>query len=299
MCFIYFVALALFSAVNAASLRELLRAPAENSCHAVMDLFIVLDSSGSIGAPAFEQAKSALVDMVSKLQVGPKKVQVWVINYGSTVEVPIAFHKMSASQFTKEIRYMNGACTATGDALQQARKLCDKYCRDFRSGAARVAVVFIDRNSNCGAPVGTESAFLFSTNKASVFAVGIGFGINNAELQLIATEKKYVVHVKNCVELTTSINNITVQTCRIPAFVIPNVRVESEVDKINFRYYQLNTLKNTVKVRRTQNRQIVFVVITSHVNAGDVEVHTSTTDANPGPNSGKRDVFTARGADQY
>ena len=230
--------------------------------------------------------------MVSKLQVGPKKAQVSVIKYGSTVEVPIAFHNMPASQFTKEtlmkkiqeIRYMNDACTTTGDALQQARKLCDKYCRDFRPGTARVAVIFTDENSNCGAPVGTESAFLFSTTKGSVFAVGIGFGINNAKLQLIVTEKKYVVHVNNYVALTTSINNITVQTCGIPAFVIPNVRVESEVDKNNFRYYQLHT----VEVLRTENRQVGFVEMPSQVNAGDVEVYISTTDANPGPNSGER-----------
>jgi hypothetical protein len=91
-----------------------------------MDLFIVLDSSASIGSIAFEQAKAALVDMISMLQIGAKKVQVWVINYGQIVETPIAFHNMPVLEFTKEtlmrkikyIRYMNGPCTATGDVLR-------------------------------------------------------------------------------------------------------------------------------------------------------------------------------------
>lgn len=303
MRFIYFVVVALFSTANAASLQEIFRAPAENNCQTIMDLFIVLDSSGSIGAPAFEQAKNSLVDMVSKLQVGPKKVQIWVINYGSIVETPISFHNMPTSEYTKEslikkiraIRYMDGSCTATGDALRQARTICDKHCRDFRSGAARVALVFTDGNSNCGASVGSESAFLFSSTKASVFAVGIGYGINNAELQLIATEKRYVVHVNNYLELTTAINNITVQTCGIPAFVIPNVKVESEVDLNTFRYYQVNTME----LRQSQKSQGGFVEITSHVTDGAVEVYTSTTEANPGPKTGKRAVLRTRGADQY
>ena len=56
-----------------------------------MHLFIILNSSGSIGQVDFEEAKAALVELVSRLQIDPKKVQVWVINYGDTVEVPYSF----------------------------------------------------------------------------------------------------------------------------------------------------------------------------------------------------------------
>ncbi|CAF1326411.1 unnamed protein product [Adineta steineri] len=200
-----------------------------------MDLFIVLDSSGSIGATNFEQVKSALVDLVSQLQIGPKKVQVWVINYGSVVETPIAFHNMPMAVFTKErliqqirgIRYMNGACTATGDALQEVRRICDKSCRSHREGISRVALVFTSGNSNCGAPVGSESSNLLFLTKASVFAVGIGSGVNTAELNAIATDKKYVIHVNNYLDLIGTMNNITIYTCGIPPFIIPNVKVET------------------------------------------------------------------------
>ena len=303
MRFIYFVVLALFSVVDAEPLSEDLRVPAENDCKTIMDLFIVLDSSGSVGPTPFEQAKSALVDMVSRLDIGPKKVQVWVINYGSIVETPISYHNMTVTEFTKtnlirkikEIPYMNGVCTATGDALQEARRICNKRCRPFTDGVARVVIVFTDGDSNCGVPVGPESGSLHAVTSASVFAVGIGYDINNAELLSIATERRYVVHVSDYLQLTTAINNITVQTCGIPAFVVANVKVESDVDMNNFRYYQLDT----TKLKQGRSSQEGFVEIIAHVTAGKVDVYTSTTDDNPGLNAGKRVVFRTRGAGQY
>jgi methyl coenzyme M reductase subunit C len=220
------------------------------------------------------------------------------------VETPIAFHNMPMAEFTKEnlmrriqaIRYMNGACTATGDALQQVRQICDKNCRGRHEGVSRVALVLTDGYSNCGTAVGIESTNLLHITKASVFAVGIGTGVNNAELLTIATDKKYVIHVNNYLELTTAINSITIQTCGIPAFVVPNVKVESEVPSNTYRYYQLDT---TELLRQDRNSQGGYIEIISHVLLGEVEVYTSTTNANPGTSSGQRVQFQTRGTEQY
>jgi uncharacterized protein YegL len=296
--------LALLSAVNAQNLLERLQERSENNCKTLMDLFIVLDSSGSVGPAAFEQAKSALVDLVSMLQIGPKKVQVWVLNYGTTVTTPIAFHNMPLSEFTKEnlirrikdIPYLNGACTATGDALREARAICDKRCRGLHEGVSRVALVLTDGNSNCGAPVGIESTNLLHITKSSVFAVGIGSGINNAELLTIATDKKYVIQVSNYLQLTAAINNITLYTCGIPAFVVPNIKVESEAPANTYRYYQMDT---TELLRQSRNNQGGFVEIKAQIHQGKIEVYTSTTESNPGPGTGKRVQFETRGSDQY
>jgi uncharacterized protein YegL len=304
MRFIFLPILVLFSAANAANFLETIQLRDESNCRTIMDLFIVLDSSGSIGTVEFERAKTALVDLVSKLQIGPKKVQVWVINYGQVVETPIAFHNMPMSEFTKDnlirqikgIRYMNGACTATGDALRTAREICNKNCRGFHEGVSRVALVLTDGHSNCGTAVGIESTNLLHVTKASVFAVGVGPGVNNVELHTIATDKKYVVHVNNYLDLTVAINSITVQTCGIPAFVIPGVVVQTEVPSNTYRYYQMDT---TELLRQSRSNEGGFVEIRTHILQGKVEVYTSTTNANPGPASGQRVQFLTRGSEQY
>ncbi|UJR08200.1 hypothetical protein I4U23_012473 [Adineta vaga] len=300
----YLVFVAILSAAAAESLLEHIEKRSESNCRTIMDLFIVLDSSGSIGSAAFERAKVALVDLVSMLQIGPKKVQVWVINYGSTVETPIAFHNVPLIEYTKDklvqqiqnIRYMNGACTATGDALNEAKLICNKHCRGLHEGVSRIALVLTDGNSNCGTSVGVESANLLHVTKASVFAVGIGYGINNAELHTIATDKKYVMQVDDYAGLTAAINNITVYTCGIPAFVVPNIKVETSAPIDTFRYYQVDT---TELLRQSRSSQGGFVEITAHVHTGKVEVYTSATDSNPGPNSGHRVQFQTRGADLF
>ena len=298
------VLLVVVSAVSSKSLLEQIEERAENNCKTIMDLFIILDSSGSIGSAAFENAKKALIEMVSMLQIGPKKVQVWVFNYGQTVEMAIAFHNMPMSEFTKDvlirkiqnIPYLNGGCTATGDALRDARLVCGKHCRGLHEGVSRIAVVFTDGNSNCGASVGVESAQFFSQTKSSVFAVGIGTGINAKELLTIATEKKHVVHVNNYTELITAMNNITVYTCGIPAFVLPNIKVETSAPSNTFRYYQVDT---TEHFRNNRNSQGGFIELSAHVHMGKVEVYTSTTNSNPGPGTGHRVQFNTRGSDLF
>jgi len=144
--------------------------------------------------------------------------------------------------------------------------------------------------------VGIESDYLLHISKASVFAVGVGNGVNNAELLAIATDKKYVIHVNNYLDLTVAINSITVQTCGIPAFVVANVIVESEVSGNTYRYYQLDTTELLSQSRKSQGG---FVEIISHVHQGQVDVYTSTTNANPGPGSGQRVQFQTRAGEQY
>lgn len=304
MQYLLFFVILLLSTPIIGSCFEYTEGRAENNCKTIMDLFIVLDSSGSIGPAAFEQAKNALTQLISRLQIGEKKVQVWVINYGDSVEMPIAFHNMPMVEFTKEnlirkikdIPYMNGACTATGSALSEARKICDKRCRAMHEGVSRVMLVLSDGNSNCGTDVGIESTNLLHITKANVFAIGIGSYINMEELQTIATDKTYTIHIDNYSSLPAAINNITLKTCGIPAFVVPSVKVESEVPGDTYRYYQVDT---TELIQNRRNNAGGFIEIIANVVQGSVEVYTSTTVSNPTQNTGKRALSLDRGAQQY
>ena len=54
-----------------------------NCAQSALDFVLVIDSSGSIGASSFNDAKNALVAMVQNLNIGPRKIRVGVINYSS------------------------------------------------------------------------------------------------------------------------------------------------------------------------------------------------------------------------
>jgi len=252
--------------------------------------YYVLDSSGSIGAQEFERAKSALIDMASALNIQPKKVHITVINYSGTVTVPIVFRDVLVNGFTiqlliqkiRAIPYLNSA-TATGDALREARNICGHSCRPFGEGAARSVVVFTDGHSNAGVSVKPEADALVHTTKANVFAVGIGSGINKAELDIIASKPQYVYQVANYSELLHAINNITIFTCDMPVFVMPNVKVESEVPANTYRYYQIDT----TSFMRNSNGAGAFVSINTAIHKGRTRVFTSTTNTNPQASSSR------------
>ncbi|CAF0830414.1 unnamed protein product [Adineta ricciae] len=188
------------SALAVNSLSKLLQKPAEDKCHTLMYLFIVLDSSGSVGG----------------------------------------------------IRHTNGPCTATGDALHHVRGICSKHCRSLGEGTSRVVLVLTDRYSNCGTRVAPQSDLLLSVSRASVFTIGVGGSVNNAELLQIANEKKYVMHVQSHHDLISTVNNITVYTCGIPAFVVTNVGVHTSVPNNIFRYYQVDTTELLARNRIRQ-----------------------------------------------
>ncbi|UJR32456.1 hypothetical protein I4U23_019918 [Adineta vaga] len=268
--FLFLSIFTILSALAAVWLLEGLRTPSESNCDTIIDLFVVLDSSGSIGVNALEEAKNALVNLVSMLDIGPKKAQVCVITYGQVVETSISCHNTPISEFTKTkliqriktILYMNGDCTATGDALQVARHLYDKNCRSLKEGTSRVALVLADGYSNCGTKFRPEADIFFSKNKASIFAIGVGKGIHNAELHLIASEKRHVMHVNNYIDLIAAMNIITIHTCGIPGFVLRNVKVETSA---------------------STNRGFIEIIANVH----------------PGPDSGQNVQFQTRGSELY
>ena len=257
---------------------------AQAQCDSLMDLIVVLDSSGSIGATEFQRARTAISEMVLSLNIAPRKIHFSLINYGSTVTVPITFRDVLVNNFTVQvlvrkilaIPYLSSG-TATGSALREAQNVCKQYCRPLSEGVARSVVVFTDGQSNEGVPVKPEAQSLALVTKANVFAVGIGSGINQAELNSIASKPQYVLRLANYMQLTQVINNITMLACDMPVFVALNVKVESDVRPKAYRYYQMDTSA----LQRRSNGQGIFVSIEQAVHKGRTRLFSSTTDVNP------------------
>ena len=186
-----------------------------------LDIMLVVDSSGSVGAANFTLAKSALVEMINQLNtIGPQKIRVGVINYSSNVQIISSLvdtdqDKARIIASVNNMRYLDGM-TATGDALKVARQICLTFPRDR---TPRVLVLFTDGASNMGANVITE-ADLLKNQGVSIFTVGVGPAINHAELNAISsiplsTYKKTIANYK---DIYAAINQMTQTACWCPAF---------------------------------------------------------------------------------
>ncbi|CAF1573979.1 unnamed protein product, partial [Didymodactylos carnosus] len=252
------------------------------NCQTILDLILIVDDSGSVAVSDFERAKSAMANLTERLNIGPHRVHISIIKYSTTVEDSYIFSKTGTNQLKgaivnviKNLKYTGGS-TATGDAISRARQICDRECREKTEAIPRAVVLFTDGNSNTGKPVGQESALLREQTKATVFAVGIGSGINELELQLIATKpyETYVLRLSNYLQLTQVINEVTIIACKVPAFIEVGVVYKSEVEQNTYRFYQ-------AEIKGLRNGMGGFMETAVNVTAGDVKVYTSLTEPNP------------------
>ncbi|CAF1467512.1 unnamed protein product [Rotaria magnacalcarata] len=267
-------------------------------CDNILDLIIVLDSSGSISQPDFAKAIDAMKSLVSLLKIGPKKVMITVINYSSNVQIPITFADMKLSTFSIQwliskiatLQHMQGG-TDTALALLEAKRVCDTTCRSFNEGVARSVVVFTDGQSNSPSETAKQAAALRSTTQVNIYAVGIG-GYNLAELKAIASDPNYVFTMSNYQQLTVLINDITNKTCMMPAFVQPNTKVNTEVPANTYRYYRMDTSK-------LRSGSGGFFELTADVTKGSTRVFTSATNTNPQAGSSREVTLQLKGTQQH
>jgi uncharacterized protein YegL len=226
----------------------------EKQCDAIMDLTLIIDSSGSITPNDFEKGKAALMDLVSRLNVAVKKAGVALINYASNVSLSainevFEFDKQELLQQIAALPRL-GTHTATGDALALSKAYCEARCRDIKEGIPRIFAVFTDGHSNEGQPViPIAKAIRDAPIEGTIFAIGVG-NIGKAgqdELLEIAGDKDYVMNIDSYLDLARVTNAITIQMCEFPAFVLPDINTESEVTGTGARYYKMNTLNKKAK----------------------------------------------------
>ena len=226
----------------------------DKQCDAVIDLTLIIDSSGSIKPDDFEKGKGALIDLVSRLNVGVKKAGVALINYASNVSLSAIneVFEFDKNELLQQIAALPRLAThtATGDALALAKVYCDARCRDIKDGIPRIFAVFTDGHSNEGQPVAPIAKAIRDTPmEGTIFAIGIGnLGkTGQDELLEIAGDKDYVLNIASYLDLARVTNAITMQMCEFPAFILPGIKTESQVSGNGTRYYKMNSLNKTGK----------------------------------------------------
>ena len=230
------------------------RVHGQNRCEALIDLTLVIDSSGSISPDDFERAKTALIDLVSRLNVGVNKAGVALINFSSNISLNAVrdVFQFDQLELLKKIGALPrlGAGTATGDALALAKLYCDAQCRDINSGIPRIFAIFTDGHSNEGQPVIPAALALREAPiEGTIFAVGVGnIGVDGqAELLGITGDPDYVLNIGSYLDLALITNAISMKMCDIPAFILPDRRIQGEVTGNRSRYFRMNTLHKLAK----------------------------------------------------
>ena len=220
----------------------------QNKCDALLDLTLIVDSSGSIVPEDFERAKLALIDIVSRLNVQQNKAGVALINYSTNLSLAAVDNvfEFDQAELLKQISALPRFAenTATGDALDVAGQYCSAKCRMMGDGTPRIFAIFTDGHWNTGQAVGPPAAFIRDQLEGTIFAVGVGnIGPDgDAELLQIADDPSYVMSIDSYTNLMQVANAIAMKFCDIPAFVLPDRKIVAEARGTASRYYRMNTL---------------------------------------------------------
>ncbi|XP_063047092.1 collagen alpha-1(XXI) chain isoform X2 [Engraulis encrasicolus] len=163
------------------------------------DLVFIVDGSWSVDDLNFEIVKRWLVNITTSFNIGQKFTQVGVVQYSddSVVEIPLGKHLASKDliQAMIDINYMGGN-TRTGKAIQYAAEKLFALSERGPDGIARIAVVLTDGKSQDEVLAAAEAA---RKKGITIFAIGVGSEIEQAELRAIANKpsRTYVFSVED------------------------------------------------------------------------------------------------------
>ncbi len=172
-------------------------------CDAAIDLVIIMDSSGSIGAPNYQKGLDFIKKLVNDFDIGENETRVSLINYSSTASIitylNTIFNKTVLLQKVAGMKYEAGN-TNTQDALRLANDFVlqeSKGMRPLEKGVSKVVIVITDGGSNVNAALTVPNAGKIKERGFSVVSVGIGNSLNQAELIGMASNKDDVYNVDN------------------------------------------------------------------------------------------------------
>uniref|UniRef100_A0A663N0H2 Collagen alpha-1(XXI) chain n=1 Tax=Athene cunicularia TaxID=194338 RepID=A0A663N0H2_ATHCN len=172
------------------------------SCRtAPADLVFILDGSYSVGPENFEIIKSWLVNITRNFDIGPKFIQVGVVQYSDypVLEIPLGTHESTENLIREmeSIHYLGGN-TRTGRAIQFA---FDHLFAKSSRFLTKIAVVLTDGKSQDEVK---DVAAEARKNKITLFAIGVGSEIEEDELKAIANRPSstYVFYVEDYIAIS-------------------------------------------------------------------------------------------------
>ncbi|XP_061197993.1 uncharacterized protein LOC133206079 [Saccostrea echinata] len=189
----------------------------KTDCGAKADIVFLLDSSGSVGSTNFNKMLKFVEGVAQTFNIGPNDVQIGVDTFstGHKAEFNLNSHldKQSLVTAISHIPYKSGS-THTGEAIQFMHANSFTAAAGKRPGVPKIAIVVTDGNSNNRQLTSAEADKARKDN-ITMFAIGVGHGINDNELNSISSnpDSQYTFHAESFDSLTSLKGSLSSKTC--------------------------------------------------------------------------------------
>ncbi|OQV19252.1 putative Collagen alpha-3(VI) chain [Hypsibius exemplaris] len=207
-------------------------------CNSVgADIAFIMDSSGSVGAEAFQESLNFVAQVVDALDIGTNRNRIAFISYSSNTHAA-AFHFNTYTAKSEIIHHIlntpwQAGMTPTAQALETVYQTVFTEENGSRKNQnfPQIAVLVTDGISD--SPVETlQAAGNVHASKIRVISVGVGHGINPYELEAVASEPKCqnLYHLQNYGDMADIFAmEIEERSCSEPAvIVVPPIDEEED-----------------------------------------------------------------------
>ena len=214
-------------------------------CGGRMDLAIVMDSSRSINMyrpDNYKKAKEFVIDLVSRFRLSTSNIGFVVFSYESEIIFPLnSGLDLGHMQDKIEKSLYVGGKTYAEFGIENATKILFNVTK--REGVPKIMAIFTDGIPN-GDKERLERALRVARGKnVTIFAIGIGgsyWPINNDTLLNFTNSEERVIWMESYDALRRSAHKINSVSCKVPQTPNVGIPVEDELNKGEFRYFDMN-----------------------------------------------------------
>jgi len=177
----------------------------------------MVDSSGSVGANNFMKQLDYIINLVGGLNVDADHIRVGLVTFSDDAHLQFNLNQYMNNKARMEmalgfVPYQPGA-TYTDEGLKYVRENMFQPAVGGRPDAQRVVVVLTDGQSTKPDLTKSEARKLRLANGTIVISLGIGSGVDQSELEYIASGKNYTLMAQDFDTLNNTLSTISTLTC--------------------------------------------------------------------------------------
>ncbi|KAI4890693.1 hypothetical protein NFI96_033753 [Prochilodus magdalenae] len=154
------------------------------------DIYFLIDDSGSITHPDFQDMKHFTLDVTQMFQIGPDHVRVGLMKYESSPKLQFTLEEHNdRASFEKAVQNIvhEGGGTETGKALRSMRGLFKK-AKETRTNVNQILIVITDGQSDDSVK---EPAEALRNDGVSIYAIGVREAKEQELLDMAGDKLKY------------------------------------------------------------------------------------------------------------
>ncbi|XP_061196562.1 collagen alpha-1(XXI) chain-like [Saccostrea echinata] len=182
---------------------------------ATKDVVFLLDTSGSVGAVAFEEVLNFTKAIVSTFRIGPQNTLVGIETFASIVHHQFALdvNKNMATLLTAidSIPYQSGGTNIVA-GLEYVIK--NSFKAGGRRNADKILILVTDGQTYSPNATAMQVKSLRKTN-IKVFCIGVGLYVDPKELQHIASGANHTLLIKDYDSLSNTIRKLHAAICKV------------------------------------------------------------------------------------